>query len=188
MVVAVNGGSHHKIGENDHVLRARLPAESQQPAALRRTSESCSASSDAAAPDGRRPSGGAATRDVWMRAGGGGPNRRSGGSNGETAVGRGGAGQRWRGGWSGAEPAGEVLPHAAAGRPAGHATARVRRHAHQIPAADTAGSRFLLVRLGRPACLAVSIGTLRLAGRLAAAPRQHRTRAETRAKSAPPPA
>ena len=95
MVVAVNGGSHHKIGENDHVLRARLPAESQQPAALRRTSESCSASSDAAAPDGRRPSGGAAMGGVWVRAGGGGPNWRA-----EGAAER---RRRWRG------AAGELL-------------------------------------------------------------------------------
>ena len=49
MVVAENGGSHHMIGENDHDLRARSPAESQQPAALRRTSESRSDSSGAAA-------------------------------------------------------------------------------------------------------------------------------------------
>ena len=43
------GGESHLIGENDHVLRVRLPAESQQPAALRRTSESCSGSSAAVA-------------------------------------------------------------------------------------------------------------------------------------------
>ena len=41
-------------------------------------------------------------------------------------------------------------------------------------------------RTERPACLAVVIGTLRPAGRLAAAPRPHGMRADKSAKSAPP--
>ena len=54
-------------------------------------------------------------------------------------------------------------------------------------AAHTAqtGSGFLLFLTERQACLAVGIGTLRPAGRLAAAPRPHGTRANTRTKSAP---
>ena len=46
-------------------------------------------------------------------------------------------------------------------------------------------SLFLLFRTEGPACLAVGIGTLRPAGRLAAATRPHSTRADTRAKSGP---
>ena len=51
-------------------------------------------------------------------------------------------------------------------------------------AAHTAqtGSEFLLFRTEGPACLAVGIGTLRPAGRLAAAPRPHGTRADNRTK------
>ena len=103
MVVAVNGS---RLGD-------REPA-----AGSLSTSESCSSSSDAAAPDGRRPSGGAAKGGVWMRAVGGGPNRRSGGNCGGGAgrglAERGGAGRRGpapaeRGGAGRRGAAGELL-------------------------------------------------------------------------------